>query len=98
MAQINNDYYEDLDPQNFVKLLDDLVAGRPVVKGSQTGRVGSAPVGGLTSLTSLYGVDGRGASAGEPAVNAKGVETGAGDAARIRTASSPISTASAISA
>jgi len=60
MAQINNDYYEDLDPQNFAKLLDDLVAGRPVVKGSQIGRVGSEPVGGLTSLTSLYGVDGRG--------------------------------------
>jgi NADH-quinone oxidoreductase subunit E len=59
MVQINNDYYEDLDPQNFAKLLDDLVAGRPVVKGSQTGRVSSEPVGGLTSLTSLYGVDGR---------------------------------------
>ena len=26
MVQINNDYYEDLDPQNFTKLLDDLVA------------------------------------------------------------------------
>jgi NADH-quinone oxidoreductase subunit E len=63
MVQINNDYYEDLDPQNFTKLLDDLVAGRPVVKGSQTGRVSSEPVGGLTSLTSLYGVDGRGAPA-----------------------------------
>jgi NADH-quinone oxidoreductase subunit E len=60
MVQINNDYYEDLNPQNFTKLLDDLVAGRPVVKGSQTGRVSSEPVGGLTSLTSLYGVDGRG--------------------------------------
>jgi NADH-quinone oxidoreductase subunit E len=63
MVQINNDYYEDLDPQNFTKLLDDLVAGRPVVKGSQTGRVSSEPVGGLTSLTSLYGVDGRSAPA-----------------------------------
>jgi NADH-quinone oxidoreductase subunit E len=59
MVQINNDYYEDLDPQNFTKLLDDLVAGRPVVKGSQIGRASSEPVGGLTSLTSLYGVDGR---------------------------------------
>jgi NADH-quinone oxidoreductase subunit E len=66
MVQINNDYYEDLDPQNFTKLLDDLVAGRPVVKGSQTGRVSSEPVGGLTSLTSLYGVDGRGAPPATP--------------------------------
>jgi NADH-quinone oxidoreductase subunit E len=60
MAQINNDYYEDLDPDNFARLLDDLAAGRPVTKGSQTGRIASAPVGGLTSLTTLYGVDGRG--------------------------------------
>jgi NADH-quinone oxidoreductase subunit E len=59
MVQINNDYYEDLTPENFGKLLDDLVAGRPVAKGSQTGRISSEPVGGLTSLTSLYGVDGR---------------------------------------
>jgi NADH-quinone oxidoreductase subunit E len=61
MVQINNDYYEDLDPDNFAKLLADLTAGRPVTKGSQTGRASSEPVGGLTSLTSLYGVDGKGA-------------------------------------
>jgi NADH-quinone oxidoreductase subunit E len=59
MAQINNDYYEDLDPRNFARLLDDLRAGRPMKGGSQTGRHTSEPVGGLTSLTSLYGVDGR---------------------------------------
>src|SRR5271156_849503 len=58
MVQINDDYYEDLTPENFAKLLDDLAAGRPVKTGSQTGRVGSEPVGGLTSLTTLYGVDG----------------------------------------
>jgi NADH-quinone oxidoreductase subunit E len=87
MAQINNDYYEDLDPQSFAKLLDDLAAGRPVVKGSQTGRVSSEPVGGLTSLTSLYGVDGRGGPGGaalesnSAAPRATGVETGAGDVA-----------------
>jgi NADH-quinone oxidoreductase subunit E len=60
MVQINDDYYEDLTPENFSKLLDDLKAGRPVNVGSQTGRVGSEPMGGLTSLTSLYGVDGKG--------------------------------------
>jgi NADH-quinone oxidoreductase subunit E len=79
MVQINNDYYEDLDPTNFANLLDDLVAGRPVAKGSQTGRASSEPVGGLTSLTSLYGVDGRGAPAKSDASSTK---TGANDAAR----------------
>jgi NADH-quinone oxidoreductase subunit E len=59
MVQINDDYYEDLTPQNFADLLDDLAAGRPVRKGSQTGRTSSEPVGGLTALTTLYGVDGR---------------------------------------
>jgi NADH-quinone oxidoreductase subunit E len=43
MVQINDDYYEDLTPENFNKLLDDLAAGRPVRKGSQTGRVSSEP-------------------------------------------------------
>src|SRR5579883_604532 len=50
MVQINDDYYEDLTAESFEKLLDDLVAGRPVKKGSQIGRVSSEPVGGLTSL------------------------------------------------
>ena len=30
MVQINDDYYEDLTPENFAKLLDDLATGRPV--------------------------------------------------------------------
>ncbi|WP_026606681.1 NADH-quinone oxidoreductase subunit NuoE [Methylocapsa acidiphila] len=59
MVQINDDYYEDLTPENFETLLDDLAADRPVKIGSQTGRVTSEPAGRLTSLTSLYGADGR---------------------------------------
>jgi NADH-quinone oxidoreductase subunit E len=59
MVQINDDYYEDLTPDNFEKLLDDLAAGREVKTGSQIGRVTSEPVGGLTSLTELWGKDGR---------------------------------------
>ena len=55
MVQINDDFYEDLNAQNFEKLLDDLAAGRPVTVGSQTGRVSSEPAGKLTSLVSLYG-------------------------------------------
>jgi NADH-quinone oxidoreductase subunit E len=66
MVQINEDYYEDLTPESFAKLLDDLAAGRPVRTGSQTGRVSSEPIGGLSSLTMFYGADGRGAP-GAPA-------------------------------
>jgi NADH-quinone oxidoreductase subunit E len=62
MVQINDDYYEDLTAENFNALLDKLAAGRPVKAGSQIGRTTSEPVGGLTSLTSLYGVDGRSGS------------------------------------
>ncbi|GLK81249.1 NADH-quinone oxidoreductase subunit NuoE [Methylopila turkensis] len=56
MVQINFDYYEDLTPESFEALLEDLRAGRPVKTGSQTGRSCSAPFGGDTSLTdeSLY--------------------------------------------
>lgn len=60
MVQINDDYYEDLTPENFTKLLDDLAAGRPVRKGSQIGRRTSEPVGGLTTLRTLYGPEGHG--------------------------------------
>jgi NADH-quinone oxidoreductase subunit E len=61
MVQINEDYYEDLTPENFARLIDDLAAGRPVRTGSQIGRVSSEPVGGLTALTTLYGAEGQGA-------------------------------------
>ncbi len=69
MVQINEDYYEDLTPENFAKLLDDLAAGRPVKTGSQVGRVSSEPIGGLTSLTRLYGADGGGAHGTPPPAN-----------------------------
>jgi NADH-quinone oxidoreductase subunit E len=64
MVQINDDYFEDLTPENFSTLLDDLAAGKPVKVGSQTGRVSSEPPGGkLTALTTLYGEDGKGPKA-----------------------------------
>ena len=59
MVQINEDYYEDLAPETFAKLLDDLAAGRPVKTGSQIGRVSSEPIGGLTALTTFYGAEER---------------------------------------
>ncbi len=56
MVQINDDYYEDLTPENFEKLLDDLAAGRPVRKGSQIGRNRSEPFEAVKTLQdpSLY--------------------------------------------
>ncbi len=51
MVQINFDYYEDLSPEVFGNILDDLAAGRPVKTGSQNGRQMSAPLGGPTTLT-----------------------------------------------
>jgi len=55
MVQINDNYYEDLTPENFAELLDNLKAGREVRIGSQTGRVSSEPADDLTALTTLYG-------------------------------------------
>jgi NADH-quinone oxidoreductase subunit E len=53
MAQINYDYYEDLTPANFEKVLDELAAGRTPKPGPQNDRQLSAPVGGPTTLTTL---------------------------------------------
>lgn len=50
MAQINDDYFEDLDEDNFTKLLDDLANDKKVKIGSQTGRLCSAPTKNLTIL------------------------------------------------
>jgi len=50
MAQINYDYYEDLTPETFEKVLDDLAAGRTPKPGPQIDRQLSAPVGGPTTL------------------------------------------------
>lgn len=51
MAQINQDYYEDLTPESLGKLMDDLAAGRPVKVGSQTGRTSSEPKDAVHTLT-----------------------------------------------
>jgi len=50
MAQINVDYYEDLTPETFEKVLDELAAGRTPEPGPQVDRQLSAPVGGPTTL------------------------------------------------
>jgi NADH-quinone oxidoreductase subunit E len=53
VAQINADYYEDLTPETFAKILDDLAAGKEVKPGPQIDRQLSAPVGGPTTLKSV---------------------------------------------
>jgi len=50
-VQINKDYYEDLTPESFEKILADLREGREVTPGPQDGRHSSEPYGGLTTLT-----------------------------------------------
>jgi NADH-quinone oxidoreductase subunit E len=51
MVQIDSDTYEDLTPDTFVALLDDIAAGRKPKPGPQIDRQFSAPVGGPTTLT-----------------------------------------------
>ena len=54
ILQVNDDYYEDLDAAVTERLLAALKRGEPPPPpGSATGRVGSAPEGGPTTLTSL---------------------------------------------
>jgi NADH-quinone oxidoreductase subunit E len=56
MVQIWKDTFEDLTPEIFERILDDLARGNEVKPGPQNGRQLSAPFGKLTSLTdkSLY--------------------------------------------
>ncbi len=56
MVQINADYYEDLSPESFTRILNDLSLGRTPKRGPQIDRQNSAPIGGPTTLTdpSLY--------------------------------------------
>ena len=51
VLQVNDDFYEDLDPAKLETLLGKLARGEPPPPGSQIGRQGSAPVGGPTTLT-----------------------------------------------
>ena len=50
MMQINDDYYEDLDPETVRVVLAALKRGEKPKAGSQAGRWGSEPKGGLTTL------------------------------------------------
>jgi NADH-quinone oxidoreductase subunit E len=86
MVQINYDYYEDLTPESFEKLLDDLAAGKEPKPGPQVERQFSAPQGGLTSLTNGGGQS-RGPSA-DPALSDANAKK-PGEAANVREAAIP---------
>ena len=43
MIQINNDYYEDLDKEKTLKILDQIISGKKPKPGSCRGRLNSEP-------------------------------------------------------
>ncbi len=53
MAQVGKDYYEDLTPERFAGMIDEMAAGKVPVPGPQNGRYASEPKSGLTSLTAF---------------------------------------------
>ena len=53
MMQINDDYFEDLTPESLVNILEQLKRGEQPKTGSQTGRTGSCPCTGPTSLKEM---------------------------------------------
>jgi NADH-quinone oxidoreductase subunit E len=85
MAQINYDYYEDLTPESFEKILDEMAAGRAPKPGPQVDRQLSAPIGGPTTLTDpdLYAPRNGGSQASEPALADAGPKK-PGEAANVR--------------
>ena len=50
MMQINCDYYEDLNAESLMHILNDLAAGKTPKPGPQVDRLNSAPIGGQTTL------------------------------------------------
>ena len=58
MVQINDDYYEDLTPERMAEIIDALAAGQEVPAGPQTGRQGSCPEGGPTTLVAAVEAEG----------------------------------------
>ncbi|MFT3731507.1 MAG: NADH-quinone oxidoreductase subunit NuoE [Hyphomicrobium sp.] len=51
VVQVNKDTFEDLTAEQFEKIIDGFLAGRPPKPGSQIGRTASCPITGPTSLT-----------------------------------------------
>ena len=73
MVQINDDYFEDLTPEDMAEILEALKAGKTVTPGPQNGRQGSAPEGGPQTLRNIA----KGAAAGDGRSAEAGKEGGA---------------------
>ena len=43
MMQVNDDYYEDLDEENAIKIINSLIKDKPLKPGSYRGRKSTAP-------------------------------------------------------
>jgi NADH-quinone oxidoreductase E subunit len=55
MAQIGDDFYEDLDPGSMTRLLDAFARGETPKPGPQSERLGSEPKGDVTTLREFKG-------------------------------------------
>jgi NADH-quinone oxidoreductase subunit E len=88
MAQINYDFYEDLTPENFSRILDEMAAGRTPAPGPQIDRQFSAPAGGATTLTdtAIYANGGSG-TGGRPLQDSNAKRPG--EPANVRDAAAP---------
>ena len=53
MIQINNDYYEDLDKEKALKILDQIISGKKPEPGSYRGRLNSEPENNRKTLMNL---------------------------------------------
>ncbi len=53
MIQIGEKVYEDLTPERFEEIIDEIAAGREPKPGPQNGRTSSEPLGGPTTLTGV---------------------------------------------
>jgi len=53
MMQINDDYYEDLDKEKTLKILDEILSGKTPKPGSYRGRVNNEPENNRTTLLDL---------------------------------------------
>ena len=53
MMQINDDYYEDLDKENTLKILDKILSGQSPEPGSYRGRINNEPENNRKTLMDL---------------------------------------------
>jgi NADH-quinone oxidoreductase subunit E len=93
MVQINYDYYEDLTPENFARLIDDLRAGKPVKTGSQIGRSCSEPEGGGDTLKEAALYDGSAIGRGDWQARITRDRAAAAEAARAAEAAKAVAAA-----